>query len=135
MWYGVITSSRNGACRAGQWYRAPVVSSVIVNVCPMQIANAPPDVVWEVLTDTERYGDWTDTEVVRVDPSGPASPGQHLDLATRALARRWTATIDIGRMDTDRRWIDMVARTFLFVNREHITLSPVDSGRTLVRFN
>ncbi len=112
-----------------------VVSSLVVNVCPTQVANAPADVVWQVLTDTERYGDWIDTEVGRVDPVGPATPGQRVDLARSALGLRFTATIDIGRIDPDRRWIDMVARTFLFVNREHITLSAVGDGRTLVRFN
>jgi hypothetical protein len=109
---------------------------VIVNVCPSAVANAPLQAVWRVLVETERYGDWADAAVVRVDPAGPASPGQRIELAARAFGRRWRATIDIGRMDPECRWIDLVARTPLgVVNREHITLSAVDRGRTLVRFN
>jgi ligand-binding SRPBCC domain-containing protein len=109
---------------------------MILNVCPSGIANAPVEAVWQALVNTERYGDWADAEVVSVHPAGRASPGQRIELAARAFGRRWHATIDIGRIDPDCRWIDMVARTPLgVVNREHITLSPVDSGRTVVRFN
>jgi ligand-binding SRPBCC domain-containing protein len=109
---------------------------MIVNVCPSGIANAPVEAVWQVLVNTERYGDWADADVVSVDPPGPARSGQRIELAPRALGRRWHASIDVARMDPDHRWIDLVARTpFDVVNREHITLSPVDGGRTLVRFN
>ena len=115
---------------------AGIVWSMIVNVCPSGIANAPPEAVWQVLANTACYGDWADADVVGVHPPGPARAGQHLELAPRALGRRWHATIDVARMDPDRRWIDLVARTpFGVVNREHITLSPMDGGRTLLRFN
>jgi ligand-binding SRPBCC domain-containing protein len=108
---------------------------MIVNVCPSGIADAPLDAVWQVLMDTKRYGDWARRKVVGVHPPGPASPGQRIDFGP-GFGRRWRATIDIGRMDPDCRWIDMVARApFVFVNREHVTLSPMDGGRTLVRFN
>jgi ligand-binding SRPBCC domain-containing protein len=109
---------------------------MMVNVCPSGIANAPPEGVWQVLTNTEGYGDWADAAVVGVHPPGPASAGQQIELAPRALGRRWQVTIDVVRMDPDRRWIDLVARVpFGVVNREHITLSPMDDGRTLIRFN
>ncbi|MBV9358559.1 MAG: SRPBCC family protein [Chloroflexi bacterium] len=109
---------------------------MIVNVCPSGIASAPPEAVWPVLIDTERYGEWADAEVVHVNPPGLASPGQHIELAARALGRQWRVTIDVGRMDPNCRWIDLLARTpFDVVNREHVTLSPTDGGRTLVRFN
>lgn len=109
---------------------------MIVNVCPSGIAKVSPEVVWKVLMATEGYGEWADAEVVGVHPPGPASSGQHVELAPRAFGRRWQATIDVGRIDPDGRWIDLVARTpFGIVNREHVTLTPIDGGRTLVRFN
>ena len=106
---------------------------MIVNVCPSGVANAPLEAVWQVLIDTKSYGDWARRKVVGVYPPGPASQGQRLDLGPRVW--RWQATIDIGQIDPDCRWIDMVARAPFFVNREHVTLSPMDGGRTLVRFN
>jgi hypothetical protein len=110
--------------------------TMIVNICPTATTNAPLEAVWHVLVDTQHYGDWIDAEVVSVDPRGPACSGQRIELASRALGRRWHASIEIGRMDHDRRWIEMVARTpFGVVNREHVTLTAVDGGRTLVRFN
>jgi hypothetical protein len=109
---------------------------MIINVCPWAIANAQLGVVWQVLVNTERYGDWIDADVVSVHPAGPARSGQRIVLAARAFGRRWHATIEIARIDSDCRWIDLVARTPLsVVNREHITLVPVHSSRTLVRFN
>ena len=109
---------------------------MIVNVCPSGIANAPLAAVWQVLMSTEHCGDWADAEVVSVQPAGTATPGQRIELAPRAFGRRWHATIEVGRMDSDGRWIDLVARTPLgIINREHITLSSVDGNRTLVRFN
>jgi len=109
---------------------------MIVNVCPSKIAEAPLEAIWQVLVNAERYGDWAEAEVVRVHPAGPATTGQRIELAPRAFGRRWHATIEVARIDPECRWIDLVARTPLgIVNREHITLSPVDSGQTLVRFN
>ncbi|HZU77771.1 MAG TPA: hypothetical protein VFA70_13465 [Dehalococcoidia bacterium] len=49
--------------------------SMLVNVCPSGIASAPPEAVWQVLTATERYGDWIDSDVVGLHPPGPASSG------------------------------------------------------------
>lgn len=110
--------------------------AVIVNVCPSGVANAPPEAVWRVLTDPQRYGDWMGVDVVNVHPPGAASPGQHIDLAARAFGRRWQMTIDIGQIDPDHRWIDMLVKLpFDIVNRERVSLSSMDGERTLVRFN
>jgi ligand-binding SRPBCC domain-containing protein len=109
---------------------------MIVNVCPSGIANAPVETVWQVLIATERYGDWADAEVLRVSPPGLATAGQRIDLVARAFGLSWRVTIDVSRVDPNQRWIDLIARTpFGVVNREHVTLTPVESGRTLIRFN
>jgi ligand-binding SRPBCC domain-containing protein len=109
---------------------------MIVNVCPAGVANAPLEVVWHLLTNTQGYAEWTDAEVVGLEPAGPASRGQRIELAPRAFGRRWHATIDVGGIDPQSGWIDLVARTPMgVVNRERITLSSMEGGRTLVRFN
>ena len=44
--------------------------------------------------------------------------------------------IDVGGVDPGRGWIDLTAHLpFGLVNHEHITLSEVEEGRTLLRFN
>lgn len=109
---------------------------MLVNVCPTATTSAPIETLWQILVTTERYADWTDAEVVSVEPAGLASPGQRITLAPRAFGRRWRATIDVGRMDAGHRWIDLVARLpFGVVNREHVVLSEVDRGRTRVRLS
>jgi hypothetical protein len=109
---------------------------VIVNVCPAANSVAPPDRFWEVLTATERLGEWVDGRVVAVAPPGRACPGQVIDMATSELGREWPLRIEVGKMDRGRRWIDFFVRLpFGVTNEEHLTLTERPDGGTLVRFN
>jgi polyketide cyclase/dehydrase/lipid transport protein len=109
---------------------------LIVNVCPAAVTRASPERVWEVVTDTERLGDWADATVVKVEPPGPAQPGQVVSLTSRGFGRVWPVTIEVGNMDAGHRWIDFLARLPLGIdNHEHLTLTATPEGGTLVRFN
>jgi hypothetical protein len=109
---------------------------VLVNVCPAANSTASPDRFWEVLTAVDRLGEWVDGRVVRVDPPGPARPGQVIDMVTSELGRDWPVRIEVGEMDSARRWIDLVARLpFGVDNHERLTLTERPDGGTLVRFN
>lgn len=109
---------------------------MLVDICPAGVTTAAPDRVWEVLIAPERFGDWTDATYISADPAGPATPGQVVHLGARGLGRVWPLTIDIGQMDPERRWIDMIVRLpFEIRVDEHITLTPTPEGGTLVRFN
>jgi ligand-binding SRPBCC domain-containing protein len=109
---------------------------MIVNVCPSKVANAPVEQVWQVISTPERYGEWVDAKVVAVEPPGPVAPGQRIQLGAAFLGRQWPATIEVINVDANHRWIDLRARLpFGVVNNEHLTLTELDSKRTLVRFN
>ena len=109
---------------------------MIVNVCPAATSKAPPDRFWSILTTPERFGDWTDAGFVKSEPPGPVQPGQTIHLGGRALGRYWTFTIDIGDIDPNHRWIDLVAHfPFGIDNYEHLTLAETPEGGTLVRLN
>jgi hypothetical protein len=109
---------------------------VIVNVCPAATSKAPPDRFWKVLTDVDRYGEWVDARFVSADPAGPAQPGQKLYFDARALSHAWAVRIDLVALDARHRWIDMVAYLpFGIANHEHLTLTEMPDGGTLVRFN
>lgn len=108
---------------------------MIVNVCPAGVSKVPPDKVWSVIVDFARWHEWTDAVVAAVEPPGPAQPGQVVHLHAPRL-RFLRFTIDIGDIDPNRRWIDLVARfPFGIENHEHLTLTETDGGGTLVRFN
>jgi polyketide cyclase/dehydrase/lipid transport protein len=109
---------------------------VIVNVCPAAVTSASPDAVWKVIAAAERYGEWTDATVLGAEPPGEAQPGQLIRMGGRALGRNWSFTIDVRDIDPQHRWIDLVVHLpFGIENYEHITLTDVKEGGTLVRFN
>jgi ligand-binding SRPBCC domain-containing protein len=109
---------------------------MIVNVCPSGIAAAPTRQVWQVLSTPDQFGEWLDAEVVAIRPPGRAVAGQRIDLAASGFGRRWRVAIDVDGVDPDRRWIELRAHLpFGVVNHERVTLTELDAGRTLVRFN
>jgi ligand-binding SRPBCC domain-containing protein len=109
---------------------------LIVNVCPSGVAAAPISQVWQVLATPEGFGEWLDAEVVAIRPPGPAVAGQRIDMAAPGFGHRWRVTIDIDAVDAGGRWIELSVRLpFGIVNHERVTLTELDAGHTLVRFN
>lgn len=109
---------------------------MIVNVCPAATSKAPPDRFWDVLTATDRLGEWVDGRVVSADPPGAMQPGQVIAMVTPELGREWPVRIEVGEVDPQRRWIDLLVRLpFRVENHERITLTERPDGGTLVRFN
>ncbi len=109
---------------------------MLVNVCPVGVAKATPEQVWQILVAPERFGEWTDARYVSADPPGRATTGQVVHLGASGLGRVWPLTIEIGGMDPDHRWIDMLVRLPLGIGvAEHLTLTATPEGGTLIRFN
>jgi activator of Hsp90 ATPase-like protein len=106
---------------------------MIVNVCPSARASAPAERVWQVLTNPELLGEWTDVAYASSEPAGPPVRGQVIRLKAPGLGLTLPVTIEIGDMDPDRRWIDMLVRLpFGITNREVERGDPGDgsSGRS-----
>ncbi len=100
------------------------------------MTKAPPDSVWTLIADPERWGVWTDAAFVSAVPPGPAHPGQVIRFAGPALGRKWTFTIDVRDLDPKRRWIELVAHFPFGIDLdEDLTLTETEDGGTLVRFN
>lgn len=108
----------------------------MVNVCPAALTSAPPDRIWQLLTTPERFGEWNDATFVAAEPPGPVKPGQTIHLTAPSLGRKWPISIDVVKMDPQRRWIDLLVHLpFGLENHEHVTLTETKEGGTLVRFN
>jgi len=109
---------------------------VIVNVCPAATSEAPPDRFWEILIDPKAYELWADARLISSEPPGPVRAGTALRMKSPGFGRQWPVRLDITGLDPDRRWIDIVARLPLGIeNHEHLTLTEMPDGRTLIRFN
>ena len=100
---------------------------MIVNVCPSATAATPIQHVWQVLTTPDRFGEWLDAKAVAIRPPGQAVAGQRIELAAPSFGFR----VDVGG-----RWIELTVRLPVgIVNHERVTLTELDAGHTLVRFN
>lgn len=109
---------------------------MIVNVCPAGTTSAPADCVWAVLTTPERFEEWQDAKFVSADPPGGVKPGQTIHLKALGLGRSWPVSIEVGDIDQQHRWIDLLVRLpFGIDNHERVTLTQTEAGGTLVRFN
>src|SRR5262245_38422270 len=106
-----------------------------VNVCPADRVEAPVEVVWEMLMHPAGYGEFLDLTVERVEPAGPAAPGQRFAGWTRALCRRWRIEGEVVGGDADRHQIQF--RTSLplgIVGDNRISCTPVDAGSCFLQF-
>jgi hypothetical protein len=109
---------------------------VVVNVCPVAVTKASPERVWQVITTLERDEEWLDVKVVSSDPPGPMTPGQTIKLSGPILGRKFLLTMQVGDMDPQRSWVDILVRLpFGIDNHEHLTLTATEEGGTLIRFN
>jgi uncharacterized protein YndB with AHSA1/START domain len=104
-------------------------------VCPAATVNAPPERVWSVLADSTAFSAWTDAELVRAVPPGPAAAGQRIDLRARALGRWWPIRINVLEAVPPSRLVVDVRLPFGTVNHETIQIVPEGENRSLVRFN
>lgn len=103
-------------------------------VCPAATIAASPDAVWRLLTDPQSYDTWADARLERVEPPGPAQPGQLVLMSSGALGLRFKVRFEVERADATTRDLEFRA-TFPFGigMHEHITVRPVE-GRTRVQY-
>ncbi len=109
---------------------------MVVNVCPAAVSKAPPEKIWSVLTQPEKFEEWQDARFVSAEPPGGLTPGQMINLSAQGFGRSWRVRIDVRDLDPQHRWIDLIVFLPLGVqNHEHVTLTETREGGTLVRFN
>src|SRR4051794_35827840 len=98
----------------------------MVSVCPVGVARAPLERVWSILLDSSGYGDWTDADVHRAAPPGPAAPGQLLEATTRAAGMTFKVRLTVVAVEPERHRLAFdVDLPFGLTERASITLAPV----------
>lgn len=106
-----------------------------VNVCPADQVQAPIELVWDLLTHPAKYGEFWDLTVERVEPDGPAAPGQRLTGWSRAMCRRWHFEGQINEVDALRHVIRFrMSLPLGIVGDNRLMCSPLDDRTCFVRY-
>jgi hypothetical protein len=106
-----------------------------VTVCPADTVQAPLELVWELLMHPAGYGGFLDLTVERVEPDGPAAPGQRFAGWSRELCRRWRLGGEVMEVDVERHQIRFrIDLPFGIVGDNRIICVPIDAGSCMLRF-
>ncbi len=73
-----------------------------LSICPIATVAAPIELVWANLVQWERYAEWADVKVERLEPQGPASVGQTITFYGKAIGRTWHFTFKVEEIDLDK---------------------------------
>ncbi len=107
----------------------------MISVCPAANVAAPVEKIWQVLMDTAGYDQWWDARMERVEPPGPAQPGQILYATSRALGRTWPVTLKVEQVDVARHQLHLQTTLPLGITMvNHISCARVSDTTTRVQF-
>jgi hypothetical protein len=105
------------------------------SMCPIAVVAAPVEIVWELLADPARYDAWWDARTVRIEPQGPAAPGQIVHAKTVGLGRTWDVTLQVEAVDPAQHQVRLhITLPLGIINDNTITCTPVDANSTRVAF-
>ncbi len=76
-----------------------------LETCPADMVNAPVDKVWSLLAHPREYDRWWDAHTTRIEPEGPAIPGQTISAWATGLGKRWTVSLQIEAVAPERHQI------------------------------
>jgi hypothetical protein len=106
-----------------------------LTVCPIAVVAAPVEVVWGNLVQWERYSEWADVYVERSDPEGPASVGQTINFAGKALGLTLRFIFKIEKVNPERHQLDLHAFFPLGLQEKpHIACYPIDATSCRVEY-
>src|SRR5690242_11543912 len=106
-----------------------------LTVCPVAVVAAPVEVVWENLVHWERYAEWADVQVERVEPDGLASVGQTISFGGNALGRTWRFVFKVEAVDAERHQLGLhVVFPFGLQEKPHIACDPIDATPCRVQY-
>jgi hypothetical protein len=104
--------------------------------CPTAVVNAPIEVVWGLLMNTARWGEFYDLKVLSVEPPGPAARGQRLIGNPGPSFLPMRITFNFTEVDPVNHRLGIDGRLpFGIKVREDMNLIRVDDARCRVNYN
>jgi hypothetical protein len=108
---------------------------VALSVCPAAFVKAPLNHIWAILLDPSSYDRWWDATTERIEPAGPAQPGQRIEASSRGWGVRWPLTTRLEAIEEGRHALELQTSFPLgFTIRNRISCSSVDWETTRVQF-
>src|ERR1700722_6334582 len=106
-----------------------------VRACPSAVVAAPVEVVWANLVQWERYFDWADVQAERVEPEGPATPGQTITFGGKVLGRTLRFTFKVESVNPEKHQLDLhVFFPFGLQEKPHIACDLIDATSCRVAY-
>ena len=107
----------------------------MISVCPSETIRAPIERVWELLTTPASYDTWIDGRVERIDPPGPARPGQVVEVSSGAAGLRFRVRFRVRAVDEAHHVFEFDGRLPLAITmHERVSMAPVGDGLTRVQY-
>ena len=106
-----------------------------LTVCPAAVVAAPVEVVWGNLVQWERYSEWADVQVERIEPEGPATAGQTVIFGGKVLGRTVHFIFKVEAVNNESHQI--AAHAFFplgLQEKAHISCTPVDATTCRVQY-
>jgi hypothetical protein len=104
--------------------------------CPSEIVDAPVDVVWGLLTEPSRWGEFFDVRIVSVEPQGAAAVGQIVQAESGPRFLHLKVSFTFRRIDVDRHELEIDVRLPLGVKvHEELDCRPIDGNRCRVNYH
>ncbi len=106
-----------------------------ITACPATTVAASVEVVWELMANPTLYDLWWDARAERIEPAGPATPGQVVYATTRAFGRTWDVTLRVKVVNPEKHRVQIDAALPLgTINHATITTTPIDSVSSRLDF-
>ncbi|HET8905623.1 MAG TPA: hypothetical protein VFN11_01525 [Ktedonobacterales bacterium] len=99
------------------------------------VVAAPVEVVWANLVHWERYANWADVQVERLEPAGPITVGQTVYFMDKALGRTLRFRFTVDAINPERYQLDMHA--FFpcgLQEKTHVACTPIDATSCHVQY-
>jgi hypothetical protein len=106
-----------------------------LTVCPAAVVAAPVEVVWRNLVQWERYSEWADVQVERIEPEGPATIGQTITFTGKAFGRTLHFSFKVEEINPERYQLGLHAFFPLGLQEKpHISCTPIDATTCRVQY-
>lgn len=104
-------------------------------VCPAAVIAAPVQVVWANLVHWERYADWADVWIERLEPAGLITVGQIVYFMGKALGRTLRLRFTVDAINPERYQLDVHAFfPFGLQEKTHVACTPIDATSCHVQY-
>jgi hypothetical protein len=106
-----------------------------LTVCPAAVVAVPVEVVWENLVQWERYSEWADVQVERLEPEGPTTVGKTISFTGKAFGRTLRFRFTVEAVNPERHQLGLHAFfPFGLQEKIHIGCTPIDATSCHVQY-